>query len=694
MNKGTILLTATVAAICHTSYAEKDQEIEEILVMDSPEKLNNLNAKTIDLHANADLGATFETLPGANINRNGPLTSLIQYRGAYGDRVAVNIDGGSVVTAGPNAMDSPLSYLPNALSSSIKVVRGIAPVSSSQESIGGQVEATSYTGEFTDSDAWKPTGKINSTVNSNGEGLSFGGAALGANNTHKAGVRLSYDSGDNAEFGGGGKLPSTEYNRQRADLIYGFNSKDTSFGLMFGRSETTDTGTAALPMDIIEIESNLLNTHFAHTVGKTEFKGAISYSDTYHVMDNFSLRNPMLEMMRYRANTAEGDKKALKGSVHFPMLGGQLAAGLDHSSTNHTATITNPNNSMFAIQNFNDASKEITGLYTEWQNNLFDVGLRLNKVTTDSDYVSASGLMGMMGTIAAGFADSFNTPDLKQEETNLDYVVKSKFDLGTSFQMEIGIGKKTRTPSYQERYLWIPMQSTGGLADGRTYVGSPYLASETSTELNLGASYANDYFYSSLHTYYRKIENYIQGTPALDMNVVMFSNMMANMMGMMATPPLIFDNVDAKIYGGEWLYGWNISKQWKVDGALAYVKGKRDDIDDNLYRIAPLNNRLSLSYQAEQYGFAIESVLYDRQEDVSVTNGEQETAGYGLVNIRSHWNPTSVLTVSFIIDNIADKKYQDHLAGYNRVMGAEDVAMGERLYGIGRNFRLGLAYDW
>ncbi|MDC9724855.1 MAG: TonB-dependent receptor plug domain-containing protein, partial [Gammaproteobacteria bacterium] len=56
--------------------------------------------------ATPDTGDMIKRLPGANINSNGPLTSIAQYRGLFGDRVNVLIDGVRISQAGPNRMDS------------------------------------------------------------------------------------------------------------------------------------------------------------------------------------------------------------------------------------------------------------------------------------------------------------------------------------------------------------------------------------------------------------------------------------------------------------------------------------------------------------------------------------------------------------------------------------------------------------
>ena len=67
-----------------------------------------------------------------------------------------------------------------------------------------------------------------------------------------------------------------------------------------------------------------------------------------------------------------------------------------------------------------------------------------------------------------------------------------------------------------------------------------------------------------------------------------------------------------------------------------------------------------------------------KQNDVSSTNGEQKTAGYGIVNIDAQYYVDNNLAIRFGIDNILDKNYQDHLGGYNRVKGT-DIPVLSRL---------------
>ena len=49
---------------------------------------------------------------------------------------------------------------------------------------------------------------------------------------------------------------------------------------------------------------------------------------------------------------------------------------------------------------------------------------------------------------------------------------------------------KTRAPSYQQLYLWVPLQATNGLADGHNYVGDINLDSEKAYESRPGTRLA------------------------------------------------------------------------------------------------------------------------------------------------------------------------------------------------------------
>ena len=267
------------------------------------------------------------------------------------------------------------------------------------------------------------------------------------------------------------------------------------------------------------------------------------------------------------------------------------------------------------------------------------------------------GMDSDMGGMNSGMADmpmadrdgDFNKANREVSDTNVDIALSTQTQLSESLSLYVGAGIKNRAPSYQERYLWMPMEATGGLADGHTYIGDINLESETAYQGDLGLTWQNSDFMIAPHVFYQNIDNYIQGTPVMGEDILQFSN------------------VDAKLYGADVNWYYNISENFQLSGLASYVKGERRDIDDNLYRIAPLNGQVSVSYHNESVITNLTLVAVASQEDVSVTNTEQATAGYGLVNIDVEYFVTNDFTVRGGVDNLLDREYQNHLGGYNRV---------------------------
>ena len=147
-----------------------------------------------------DTASLLQKVPGANINRNGVLTGIAQYRGMYGDRVNVKINGISIPGAGPNAMDTPLSYLPGTQLESIQVIRGIAPVSSGLETIGGTIKATSIRSDFGAGDSVESQGILTLSGATVNDAYSAGGLVGLANRAHRLHVTGSRERGDDIEF--------------------------------------------------------------------------------------------------------------------------------------------------------------------------------------------------------------------------------------------------------------------------------------------------------------------------------------------------------------------------------------------------------------------------------------------------------------------------------------------------------------
>jgi iron complex outermembrane receptor protein len=225
------------------------------------------------------------------------------------------------------------------------------------------------------------------------------------------------------------------------------------------------------------------------------------------------------------------------------------------------------------------------------------------------------------------------------------------------------------------------------LADGRNYIGGLDLDAERSNEITVGYGQEAGRVTISPQVFYRQVNGYIQGVPS--------TNMVANMVSQMMSgkPALEFANVDAEIYGIDLAFKVELADQWYIDGIATYARGRRTDVSDNLYRLAPLNASLGLTWENDLLSVMTEIVGYARQDKVSAFNDEQATAGYGLVNAALVWYPTEALRLEARVDNLFDKTYQDHVAGINRANGS-DIPVGERLYGAERTLSAGVIFNF
>lgn len=671
---------------------------EELLVTGTRDSRIIQLAETVEI--TPDAAQLLRKAPGANVNGNGPLTGIPQYRGMYGDRIKVTVNGSTLSSGGPNWMDPPLSYAPAAQLESLEVTRGIAPVSAGQETIGGAINAKTWSGDFSNTEEFEVSSRLRAGGQTVDRGSLASAAVVLANDTHKIKVSALDERGNDARFADGDIEP-TEYQRHRFDIGYGVRFGNHSLQFDYGRNETDDTGTPALPMDIDYIDADLASALYAFDNGKLAANVKIYGSDIEHGMNNYSLRQAPMANGMYRQNIAEGENRGFSVDI----ASGNWKAGIDGHSEIHNSNIDNINNPNFFVVNFNDAERDIIGAFVEhkyeFSNGLeTELGLRANQVSMDADEVDGTpaqmmmsmGGMGMMSTMMMPspgmmLRDNFNNADRSQEDNNIDWVAKAYYPASDATTLYAGFARKSRSASYQERYLWLPMQATAGLADGRTYTGNLELDAEVAHELELGFDVDAKALTLSPRIFYREVDDYIQGTATSDSNASNFVNMMNMMNGTSNAAPLQFNNIDAELYGFDMDWRYSFSNKVSISGLINYVRGKRTDSnnDDNLYRITPLNASLALNYTANNWGLTIEGVAYDQQDKVSEFNGEQESAGYGLLNARGQWQITQSARLGFGVDNILNREYQDHLTGTNRVNGNTDIANGEKLPGYGRN---------
>jgi len=664
--------------------AKPDEAIEEILIQGQDAAAPDLFVVTPNRATpNApDTAEMMQLVPGGGVVNNGPLSGQVQYRGMFGSRVGVRIDGMYIDPGGPNWMDPPLHYAPRMLLESLTVARGIASVSAGAEIIGGSVHAKLKRSQFAEAEAFALSADAHISGRTVDSSVAGGGMLSLANDRHRFQLVGTAEVGDDMRAAAGRIMP-TEFERYTYGGGYGVRLGEAQeIGVGYRHNDTGKTGNPTLPMDIKHVNTEIANFDYSGSWRGAELAANAYYMDVDHVMNNFGLRMPPASPARFRSTRATSSGFGYEAKASLPFYNGALAFGTDGYLVEHDMDVSNPNNPAFFVRGFNDVERDRYSLFGEWKRGLgarwnLELGVRYSLIRMDAGSVDA--LPARMIPEAQRLRDAFNAADREEFDHLVDAVAKLSVKPWSGWRVELSGGRKTRAPSYVERYGWLPLQATGGLADGNNYVGDIGLDPEESYLVDLGVEWRRADFYIAPRAFYHWVDDYIQGVPSTNDDVIFVSALNSN------RPPLAFSNVEAEFWGVDVPYAvrfpWNV----QLDGTLSWVRGKRRDTNDDLYRIAPLRGRTTLSYLGNGWKVAVQGVYAARQSHVSATNGESPSGGWGVMNLFGTWEVYEGVELEIGVDNVLDNDYAPHLTGTSRISSG-GVSAGERLPGPGWSF--------
>ncbi|WP_371194504.1 TonB-dependent receptor [Glaciecola sp. SC05] len=690
MKKAYIYLSASLSmAACHVAFAEDISTIESIEVLGRINSFANQSEIQLNQASSPDMRSQLSMLPGLNINGNGAVSGVLQYRGLFGDRLRVNIDGNEVAGAGPNAMDSPLSHAIGTLYQSVTLHQGIAPVSVGAETIGGAVEIDEYAFDINHTEKWLVQGGATASAFDNDNRALSALLFTSAKNLY-LGFSADAQEGDNYIAGDGREVPSTFYERSALKLKAGIQSGKHRVDALVARRNTNESGTPALAMDIIFVDALWYRlNHSFNASEKWQIKTQLFGNQNQHDMNNFELRMPPMPAM-FRLNQVSSEAFGISSKATYKHNDRRFEFGGEVFQRQHESVISNPNNEMFFINNFNNMKRDRASVYAELSEQLsaFDwqFGMRLSEVSSDADPVSTN--MSMINPNVAALQNDFNSAKRNQRFNLIDLVGKVKMPINQQISLVLSAARKERAPSYNELYTWFPLGVSAGLADGRNYIGNLDLEKETANKIDLGLTYQDATLMMSANVFYAKIDEYILGVTSNNLK----ANNIAMMNGILS--PLQWSNTDAKLVGMDMLAAIRLSDNWRLQGTLEYVRGKQTvPVAQDLYRLAPLSGFLQLSYEANEWKWRLSSKIVASQNKVAEQQNETPTEGYTLVNTDVEYAITQQLRISLIVENLFDKAYRDHLAGVNRINNT-DIALGEKIPGTGRNVGVFLQYQF
>jgi len=683
MNK--TILTAFTAniALASPAYAEADPLTDIIVTGQRNTATTDEIENDKEIISTPDAASLVARAPGAALIDNGGLSGQVQYRGLFGDRILVRVNGQRFSSGGPNLMDPPLHYAPMALVDRIEIDRGISPVRKGP-GLGGGVNAILKEAQFSDGATMQPHADLTAGYRSGDNSYLMGGLVSLSSERVKLGVIASYEKGDDLQFPDG-TIASSSFERLNYGAHAGLKIGDGSLTLSYRRQETDPTGNPPFPMDIQYFNTDFLSLAYEGKLSDNLYlEVEAGHVAVRHLMDNFSLRQGPASPTGQRATFADSDSSTASTALRIGTPDRHVRLGGDVETMDKDVRITNPANATFFLTSLNNVSSSRIGAFVESRLGFgpveAEIGARLDhhQMQAESPLLGSAVPMGPR-ILASAFAAS----DRNWSDDTIDVAARFWSDMG-SFKPRLSLAYKTRVANAIERFSWLPTGASGGLADGNIYVGDLNIGNEKAWTAEIGVDFEDSSFYARPTIFYRRVDDFIQGVPFDDTPGIINSpvEMVADMNG--DPTPLRFANVDAEIYGADLDFGWHISGPLHLDGTASYVRAKRRDIDDNLYRITPPNARVALSWQEDDWHLGAELQAFADQNKISATNSEQPSNGYLLAGLFGHVKLMQGLTLDASVENLFNKKYSDHLAGYNRVSGS-DVALGARLPGAGRS---------
>lgn len=653
--------------------ADDPTPLMTVVVEGTPLLMPPVDAAGTEAGVPGDAAELLTRVPGAAVVRNGAQTGIVQVRGLFNERVRVRVDGMSITPACPNHMDPPLHYVGLESLDMLDVIVGATPVSQGGDSLVGSIEAKSRPPRFAADATWQPNARVELGYAS-GNGAKQAAVEMGAFNDV---LNLRYLGGyqDAGNYDSArGEVADTGYTNVRHALAAAYKHGSGVWELEAGTHRASDVGTPTLPMDMVKDDADRIRLAFKGDSPLGQLEAQVYRHEIDHLMDNFSLR-PLAGPSRMVA-PATSDDTGLTVALANPAGNGTMKLGMEVHMNDFNMIQQNLTAPTLPIQDtFRDSERDRYGIYGEWEGSIapswrMNAGLRGEVVRMDTGDI--------VNTFLAD-PTAFNTRDHSLSDTNLDATVALSRALQAGLSVEGALTRRTRSPSILERFLWTPTSASAGQADGRTYLGNLDLDPEVAHGVNLGVKLRQSDLRAQAGVFWQEVSDFIQGQP--------HPTLVAN-----GLPVLQYTNVNARLWGAE----ASLNKQigaLELGSWVSFTRGENTDNGDNLYRIAPLRGGVSADYRMQSWQVGGEWIVSARKEDVATYNGEQETPGYGVLNLHAGVTPMKNLSVTAGVDNVFDKLYYDPLAGVNYVIGSS-VPVGALMPAMGRSLYVKMAWTY
>jgi len=751
--KLSLLSAAIVAASAHA----EELQLPTLNVISSPlinsQTLNasRVNAKEIDalVPATSDTARLLGNIPGLNIQGSGGVSSFPVIHGFADDRLRIKVDGMDLISACGNHMNPALSYIDPSNVGGAQVFAGISPVSLGGDSIGGAIIVDSAAPQFSKTnEALLTTGEVGAFYRSNGNVTGGNVAATVASDSLSLSYQGSTVESENYEAGdsfkpaglaaaGRGWLDSDEvgssmYKSTNQSIALAWRNDNHLVELKYGEQDIPYQGWTNQRMDMTGNDSKQINLSYEGEYDWGMVEARVYREKTRHAMqfgdDKLFWYGPgMMGTADGIACTPEGGKMGCAAGMPMDTRGKNTGAtfkaeiplseqdtlrvGIELQEYRLDDWWEPSGKGMWpnTFVNINDGERDRSAVFAEWEAQwnakwVTQVGIRGERVDMDAGQVQGYNNDPMMPYVVE--AAAFNAADRSTTDNNIDLTLLARYTPSETQTVEFGYARKTRSANLYERYTW----STGGMAmrminmagDGNGYVGNleldPEIAHTVSATLDLHDPAQKKWGFQ-VTPYYTYVDDYID---AARLDPATTGAATGNLTATDAFVYLQFVNQSARMYGVD-VSGYlplvedSDYGRFTATGILNYVRGKSKSTGDNLYNMMPLNAKLAVVQNLDNWTNTVEVELVDEKNDVSDVRNEVKTSGYGLVNLRSSYEWKQV-SVNVGVENLFDKFYNDPLGGVylgqGKTMSGTGVDWGLSVPGMGRSIYAGVNYSF
>ncbi|MBN7675394.1 TonB-dependent copper receptor [Brucella melitensis] len=563
-----------------------------------------------------------KTIPGFSTIRNGGTNGDLVFRGMFGSRVNIRTDGGVILGACGGRMDNPTSYISPESYDRMSVIKGPQTV---QWGPAGSAATVLFERDPQHFDKLTLKGDSSILFGSNGRFDARVDATVGDKPGY---IRMMANKSRANDYkdGDGNRVPS-KWDKWNTDLYLGLTpDADTVLEISGGLGDG-EARYAGRAMDGSQFERQSFGLKFSKSnvsdyLEKIEAQLYYNYAD--HIMDNFRLRPPQKMPME-----SEVDRRSMGGRVSttWNFDEHRLVAGLDFQTDTHRGK--EKVNMPLTDNWLKDAQFANYGVFGEWTWNFADnqrlvAGGRIDRASVEDDRAS-----------------SLTYGDKRNQAAFSGFIRHEQDWSSLPVNSYIGLGYVNRFPDYWE--LFSPKGVTGSALNA--FEG---IESEKTVQVDFGAQYSEGDTDIWASGYFGVINDFI-----------LFDY--SNPGGSVAT------NVNARIMGAELGVSRQFANYWKAEASIAYAWGQNTTYDEPLPQIPPLEGRLGLTYERDNWSVGALWRLVAAQTRIAENMGNvvgkdfDKSAGFGVFSVNGTYRFNESVRLSLGVDNLFNKEYTEHL---------------------------------